>query len=77
MTNKTNLSNITKLLEKLFKAGFTDEKKILAIELKDLEKIEDITSNEIVILLNLKKAIRQKNVIAFLNGTKERKDENV
>lgn len=72
-----NLSNISKLLEKLFKAGFDTEKDILMMSLEDLAKIPDISSIEITIILDLKKAIKSKKIIAFLSGNKERKEENV
>jgi len=72
-----NLSNISKLLEKLFKAGFDTEKDILMMSLEDLAKIPDISSIEITIILDLKKAIKSKKIIAFLRGNKERKEENV
>ena len=76
---KYNFIQITKLLEKIFKAGFNDEKSILAIQLDDLEKIPDISSIDITILLELKKAIKSKKIIAFLNCENERKEvkENV
>ena len=66
-----NFNQITKLLERVFKAGFIDEKSILAIQLEDLEKIQDISSNDITILLDLKKAIKTKKLIAFLSGHQE------
>lgn len=76
---KYNFIQITKLLEKIFKAGFNDEKSILAIQLDDLEKIPDISSTDISILLELKKAIKSKKIIAFLSCGNERKEgkENV
>lgn len=76
---KYNFVQITKLLEKIFKAGFNDEKSILAIQLDDLEKIPDISSTDISILLELKKAIKSKKIIAFLSSGNERKEgkENV
>ena len=72
---KYNFNNITKLLDKIFKAGFNTEKDILSIELKDLSKLPDLTSTDIIILLDLKQAIKNKKIIAFLNG-KERTEEN-
>ena len=48
---KYNFNQATKLLEKLFKAGFNDEKSILGIQLDDLEKIQDISSSDITIIL--------------------------
>ena len=56
-----NLGNISKLLEKLFKAGFDTEKTILMM----------------TIILDLKNAIKTKKIIAFLSGNKniEKKEE--
>lgn len=71
---KFNFLQISKLLEKLFKSGFTDEKTILNIQLEDLVKINDISNNEIAILLDLKRAIRNKKIIAFLSGIEEKKE---
>ena len=69
-------NQITKLLEKIFKAGYITEKDILNIQLEDLVKINDISNTEIAILLDFKKAIRNKKIIAFFSGKEERKDEN-
>lgn len=74
MNNKINLSSITKLLEKLFKAGFITEKEILSIDLEDLVKIQDIQSIEIVILVELKKAIKSKKMIAFLSSNYKKEE---
>jgi len=71
---KFNYIQISKLLEKLFKVGFNDEKAILNIQLEDLVKINDISNNEIAILLDLKKAIRNKKIIAFLSGNDGKKE---
>lgn len=75
MKEKYNLNQITKTLDKLFKAGFIDEKSILAIKLDDLEKIQDVTSIEITIIIELKKAIKNKRIIAFLSCNQEGKEE--
>ena len=69
--NKYNLSQITKVLEKIFKAGFKTEKDILNIKLDDLTKIQDVNGNEIIILLDLKKAIKYRQIIAFLSNSEE------
>ena len=71
---KYSLSSITKLLEKIFNAGFTDEKSILAIQLEDLDKM-NISPNEIKIILDLKKAIRSKKMIALLYCNKESEEK--
>lgn len=72
---KYNLTNITKLLERIFNVGFTDEKSILSIQLEDLEKIPDITPIDIKIILDLKKAIKNKKMIAFLCCKKESEEK--
>lgn len=74
MKGKYNLSQITKTLDKLFTAGFVDEKGILSIQLDDLEKIQDISSIEITIIIDLKRAIKNKKIIAFLSCSEERKE---
>jgi hypothetical protein len=71
--NKYNLSQITKVLEKIFKAGFKNEKDILNIKLDDLTRIQDVNGNEIIILLDLKKAIKNRQIIAFLSNSEETK----
>lgn len=72
---KDNFNQITKLLEKIFKAGFTTERDILGISLDDLQKIPDITNIDITNIIKLKGAIRSKKLIAFLSGIDERKGE--
>ena len=74
MKEKYNLNQITKTLDKLFKAGFVDGKSILAIKLDDLEKIQDVTSVEITIIIDLKRAIKNKKIIAFLSCNQEREE---
>lgn len=69
-----HLSLVTKVLEKIFKAGFITEKDILAIQLDDLVKIPDINGNEIMIIIELKKAIKNRKIIAFLSGSEDRKE---
>lgn len=74
MNDKYNLMQITKTLEKLFQAGFNTDKKILAMRLEDLEKISNIQSNEALIIIEFKKAIKNKNIIAFLSGVSEERN---
>ena len=74
MKGKYNLSQITTTLDKLFTAGFVDEKSILSIQLDDLEKIQDVSSIEITIIIDLKRAIKNKKIIAFLSCSEERKE---
>jgi len=64
---KYNLSQLTKTLDKLFSAGFKDEKSILSLKLEDLEKIQDFGMIDVNIIINLKKAIKTKQLIKFLS----------
>lgn len=80
MKNKYNLNQITKTLEKLFSAGFNTDKKILALKLEDLEKINNLTSVEMMIIIEFKKAVKTKKIIRFLSGYEEKgseKNENL
>lgn len=71
MNSKYNLNQITKLLEKLFEAGFNTEKKILMMKMEDLLKIKNLESKDSLLIIELKKAIKDKEIIAFLSGTKK------
>ncbi len=72
METKNYLNQITKTLDKLFSAGFNTEKKILAMQLEDLEKINNLTSSEMMIIIEFKRSIKNKQIIAFLSGNKEK-----
>ena len=75
MNQKYNLSQITKTLEKLFNAGFNTDKQILAMKIEDLEKINNLQSNEALIIIDFKKAIKDKKIVAFLSSYKSTKKE--
>ena len=76
MDNKYNIGQITKTLEKLFNAGFNTDKKILAMKLEDLEKLNNLTSSEMMIIIDFKRAIRNRQIISFLSGYKEKGNES-
>ena len=76
MENKYNLGQITKTLEKLFEAGFNTDKKILAMKLEDLEKINNLTSSEMMIIIDFKRAIKNRQIISFLSGYKEKGNDS-
>lgn len=76
METKYNIGQITKTLEKLFEAGFNTDKKILALKLEDLMKIPNLQNNETMIIIEFKNAVKNKKIIEFLSGYKEKgKDE--
>ena len=74
MNPKYSLNQIIKLLEKLFEAGFNTEKKILMMKMEDLSMIKNLESKDSLIIIELKKAIKNKDLIAFLSGTKTKND---
>ena len=55
-------------IEKLFNAGFDDDKLILAMQLEDVQKIEGLTMQDINTIIKFKKAIRTKQIVKFLTG---------
>ena len=76
MDNKYNLGQITKTLEKLFGAGFNTDKKILAMKLEDLEKLNNLTSSEMMKIIDFKRAIKNRQIISFLSGYKEKGNDS-
>ena len=71
MDTKYNFNQITKTLEKMFDAGFNTERKILNMKLDDLIKIQNLQSSETLILIEIKNAIKNRNLLSFLSGAKE------
>lgn len=68
MDIKYNLTQIAKTLDKLFVAGFNTDKKILSMKLEDLEKIPNLLSNEALIIIKFKEAVKNKQIISFLSN---------
>lgn len=63
-----NIIQIAKSIEKIFNAGFDDDKLILAMQLEDIQKIEGLTMQDINTIIKFKKAIRTKQIVKFLAG---------
>lgn len=61
-------NQITKALDKLFRAGFVEEKDILNMKLEDLLKMPDLTTIEVGIIIEFKKAIKDKSIVKFLSN---------
>ena len=68
---KTNITQIAKSLEKLFNAGFTDDKSIQAMKIEDIQKIEGVTMQDIYTIISFKKSIRSRQILKFLTGEME------
>ena len=71
--NKTNLRLITRLIE----SGITSEKQIMALKLKDILSIPNITKPELTALCELQEEIKSVGILAFLAipEAKENRDE--
>lgn len=60
-----------KVLNKIFEAGFTDEKAISAMTMDDILSMQGITVADITIINDLQKSIKANKVISFLEGGME------
>ena len=60
-----------KVLNKIFEAGFTDEKAISAMTMDDILSMQGITIADITIINDLQKSIKANKVISFLGGGME------
>lgn len=72
---KFNINQISKSLDKLFKAGFTNEKSISSMKIEDLLKLDNLTNIEISIIIEFKRAIKNKNLVAFLSSSYKEEEE--
>lgn len=72
--NKTNLRLITRLIE----SGITSEKQIMALKLKDILSIPNLTKSELAALCELQEDIKSTGILAFLAkpDTKENREES-
>ena len=57
-----------KVLNKVLKAGFTDEKAIAAMTMDDILSMQGITVADITLINDLQKSIKASKVISFLGG---------
>lgn len=60
-----------KVLNKIFEAGFTDEKAIAAMTMDDILAMQGITVADISIINDLQKSIKGNKVISFIGGGAE------
>lgn len=57
-----------RVLNKIFEAGYTDEKEIAAMTMDDILSMQGITIADITIINDLQKSIKANKVIPFLGG---------
>lgn len=58
-----------KVLNKLFGAGISGEKDVLALGLADIAAMTSISKNEISVICELQNAIKSNRVISFLTDS--------
>ncbi len=61
-----NLNQKVRTLDKVFKAGFIEEKQIMNLQIEDILKIKGATMIDVNIISEFKKAIKDKKVFQFL-----------
>lgn len=59
---------VIKVLNKIFEAGFADEKDISAMTMDDILSMQGVTIADISIINDLQKSIKANKVISFLGG---------
>ena len=73
------MNNVSKLrlkvLEKLFNVGFNTDDKISKLKIEELLKFQEFSRNDLEIVLGLRDAYLNKNIITFLSGNNERRDK--
>lgn len=57
-----------RVLNKIFEAGYTDEKDIAAMTMDDILSMQGVTIADITIINDLQKSIKANKVISFLGG---------
>lgn len=67
--NKVNLRLITRLVE----SGITSEKTVMALKLKDILSIPNITKQELTAICDLQDAIKAGSLLAFLAGSRNQR----
>lgn len=60
-----------KVLNKVFDAGFTDEKAIAAMTMDNVLSIQGVTVADIALINELQKSVKANKVISFLGGGTE------
>lgn len=70
--NKTKI----KIINRLYEAGYTDEKAISKLKTKDILDLPDLTRAEMKMICELQEAIKDNRVFSFfVDGGKESADE--
>lgn len=60
--------NVLRVMNELFKKGYTTEKAIAAFDIRNQLELELTTRNDTKIIVELKDAVKQGKVISYLSG---------
>ena len=69
-------NNAIKVLNKVFDAGYTTEKEVLAMSIDKILAIPNITVPDIAIINDLQKAVKANKVVSFLGGGMDNESDN-
>ena len=75
MAKSTN-NNAIKVLNKVFDAGYTSEKEVMAMSIDKILAIPNITVADISVINDLQKAVKANKVITFLGGGADNESDN-
>lgn len=76
---KSNIMSIAKSLEKLFNAGYIDEKEISVLKVEEVVlKVPDLNIQDLHTIISFKHALRRKkeDILKFLVGIEETEVKN-
>lgn len=65
---KYSILQTSKTLDKLFKAGFNEEKKIINMTFEDFNLLQDGSLIDMKIIIEFKKALKEKKLFQFLTN---------
>ena len=59
---------VVRVMNRLFEKGYTTEKDISALDLRDQLELQLTAQNEVKVIVELKDAVKQGKVISYLSG---------
>lgn len=60
---------VIKVLNRIFEAGFTDEKSVSAITMDDILSLQGVSVADIAVINELQKSIKSGKVLSYLSGS--------
>ena len=66
---------VIRVINRLFEKGYTTEKDISALDLRDQLELQLTAQNEVKVIVELKDAVKQGKVISYLSGELNKAEE--